>query len=66
MQSDVTSFYRSCDVCQKTTAKRSVSRVPLGNALLIDMPFRRDGVDLVGPISPKKSLNICKSESQKK
>ena len=47
MQSDVISFCRSCDVCQKTTAKGSVSCVPLG-----DMPFRRVTVDLVGPISP--------------
>ena len=29
MQGDVTSFCRSCDVCQKMTAKGSVPRVPL-------------------------------------
>ena len=52
MQGDITSFCRSCDVCQKTTAKRSVPRVPLGDMPLIDMPFRRVAVDLVGPISP--------------
>ena len=52
MQGDITSFCRSCDVCQKTTAKESVSRVPLGDMPLIDMPFRRVAVDLVGPISP--------------
>ena len=34
MQGDVTSFCRSCDVCQKTTAKRSVSPVPLGDIAL--------------------------------
>ena len=52
MQGNITSFCRSCDVCQKTTAKGSVSRVPLGDMPLIDMPFRRVAVDLVGPISP--------------
>ena len=52
MQGDITSFCRSCDVCQKTTAKGSVPRVPLGDMPLIDMPFRRVAVDLVGPISP--------------
>ena len=52
IQGDVTSFCRSCDVCQKTTAKGSVPRVPLGDMPLIDMPFRRVAVDLVGPISP--------------
>ena len=41
MQDDVTSFCRSCDVCQKTTVKRSVSRVPLGDMPLIYRPFRR-------------------------
>ena len=39
-------------MCQKTTAKGSVPRVPLGVMPLIDMPFRRVAVDLVGPISP--------------
>ena len=29
MQGDITSFCRSCDVCQKTTAKGSFPRVPL-------------------------------------
>ena len=52
MQGDVTSFCRSCDECQKTTAKASVPRVPLRDMPLIDMPFRRVAVDLVGPISP--------------
>ena len=53
MQAVVTSFCRSWDICQKTTAKGSVPRVPLGDMLLIVMPFRRIAVDLVGPISPK-------------
>ena len=52
MQDDVTSFCRSSDVCQKTTAKGSVPCVPLGDMPIIDMPFRRVAVDLVGPISP--------------
>ena len=52
MQGDIISFCRSCDVCQKTTAKGSVPRVPLGDMPLIDMLFRRVAVDLVGPISP--------------
>ena len=58
MQGDVTSFCRSCDVCQKTSAKGSVPRVPLGDMLLIDMPFRRVAVDLVGPISPPSEKDI--------
>ena len=52
MQGDIISFCRSCDVCQKTTAKGFVPHVPLEDMPLIDMPFRRVVVDLVGPISP--------------
>ena len=52
MPGDVTSFCRSCDVGQKTNAKGSVPHVPQGDMPLIDMPFRRVAVDLVGPISP--------------
>ena len=52
MQGDIASFCRSCDVCQKTTAEGSVPRVPLGDMHLIDMPFRRVAVDLVGSILP--------------
>ena len=51
LQGDVTSFCRSCDVCQKTTAQGSVPHVPLGDMPLIDMPFRKVAVDLAGPIS---------------
>ena len=50
MQGDVTSFDRSCDVCQKTITKGSIFRVTLRDMPLIDMPFRRVAVDLVGPI----------------
>ena len=52
MQGAVTSFCKSCNVCQKTTAKGFVSRVPLKDMPLIDMSFGRVAVDLVGPISP--------------
>ena len=51
MQGDISSFCRSCDVCQKTTAKGSVPRVPPCDMPLTDIPFRRVAVDLVGPIS---------------
>ena len=44
---DVTRFCKSCDVCHKT-----VSKVPLEKMPLIDKPFKRVAIDLVGPISP--------------
>ena len=39
-------------MCQKTVSKGSVPKVPLEKMLLIDKPFKRVAIDLVGPISP--------------
>ena len=47
---DVTRFCTSCDICQNTIAKGRVSSVPLGKMPVIDTPFERVAVDLVGPI----------------
>ena len=49
---DVTRFCRSCDVCQRTIPKGRVTQVPLGEIPLIDEPFSRVAIDLVGPIFP--------------
>ena len=48
----MTRFCRSCDVCQKTVPKGTVPRVPLQRMPVIDTPFKRVAVDLVGPIYP--------------
>ena len=52
MHNDVNGVCRSCDVCQKTFVKGTVARAPLGEMSLIDTPFKRVAVDLVGPITP--------------
>ena len=52
IQGDVTRFCKSCDGCQKTVNKGSVPKVPLQKMPLIDKPFKRVAIDLVGPISP--------------
>ena len=49
---DVTSFCRSLEVCQKTVLRESVPRAPLGDMPLIDQPFKRVAIDLVGLIAP--------------
>ncbi|GFN96128.1 gypsy retrotransposon integrase-like protein 1, partial [Plakobranchus ocellatus] len=49
---DVTRYCRSCDVCQRTVNKGTVPRVPLEKVPLIDTPFKRVAIDLVGPINP--------------
>ena len=52
LHEDVTGCCRFCDVCQKTVARGSVPCAPLGDMLLIDQPFKRVTIDLVGPIAP--------------
>ena len=49
---DVTRFCRSCDICQKTAPKGHTCKVPLGEMPLMEEPFKRVAVDLVGPIFP--------------
>ena len=53
---DFTRFYRSCDICQKTISKGKVTRVPLEKMPLVDTPFKRVAVDLVGPIHPPSEM----------
>ena len=55
MHSDVVRHCRSCGPCQRTMPKGKVSKVPLGSTPLIDEPFRRIAMDLVGPIEPATS-----------
>ena len=52
VQADVAQYCRSCDICQKTYPKRRVPKIPIGEMPLIDTPFSRVAVDLVGPIHP--------------
>ena len=52
LHEDVTTFCRSGDACQKTAARGSVPRAPLGDMPLIDQLFKRVAIDLVGPIAP--------------
>ena len=50
---DVSRFCKSCDICLRTIQKGWVTKVPLGNLPLIDTPFKRVAVDIVGPIEPR-------------
>jgi hypothetical protein len=52
MQSEIRRFCRSCDVCQRTVHKGKVTKVPLGQMPIIDTPFDRVAVDLIGPLDP--------------
>ena len=52
VHADVRRFCQSCDVCQRTTSKGKTRKVPLAKMPIIDEPFRRVAVDLVGPLHP--------------
>ncbi|XP_068240734.1 uncharacterized protein [Palaemon carinicauda] len=55
MSVQITRFCRSCDACQRTVDKGRVKKVKLGRMPLIQEPFQRVAVDIVGPIEPRAS-----------
>ena len=50
--SDVKRYCKSCDVYQRTVYNRRVSQVPLRKMPIIDVPFKRVAIDLIGSINP--------------
>lgn len=59
VQADVVRFCRSCDICQRTVSKGRIPKVQIGRVPVIDTPFRRVAVDLIGPIKPDGSNRFC-------
>ncbi|CAC5383268.1 unnamed protein product [Mytilus coruscus] len=49
---DVKWYCRSCKICQRTVPKGKQIRAPLSKTLIIDVPFRRVAVYIVGPLVP--------------
>ena len=52
MTNDSFRFCRSCDKCQKTSAKGRTKNVPLEKVPIISTPFQRVAMDIVGPVNP--------------
>ena len=52
MQGDIIRYCRSCDVCQRTFPKGKISNIPIGEMPLIETPFSRVAIDLIGQIHP--------------
>ena len=52
VQSDIKRFCSSCDICQRTVPKGRKSKFPLGKMPLIDEPFKRVAVVIIGPFCP--------------
>ena len=55
MTNDITLFCHSCDVCQRTVSKKRILKVPLVTMPLMDIPFKRVAIDIVGEIFPASS-----------
>ena len=49
---EVRKYCRSCDICQKATPQGQLRKVKLGRMPIIEQPFERVGVDIVGPLIP--------------
>ncbi|XP_050030532.2 uncharacterized protein [Dermacentor andersoni] len=49
---DTHAFVASCDICQKTASRGSVRKVPLEKMPLVDTPFRKVAIDILGPLKP--------------
>ena len=49
---DVIRFCRSCDICQRTVPKGRIPKATLEDMPIIDSPFKRIAIDIVGPIYP--------------
>ena len=54
---DVKRYCKSCDSCQRTIHKGRVPLAPLGKMPIIEEPFKRVGVDIIGPIKPSSTEN---------
>ena len=53
--SRVRRFCASCDICQRTVKKSSVSKAPLHSVPVVGNPFEKVAIDLIGPIFPVSS-----------
>lgn len=52
VQEEVKRYVRSCDICQRAYPKGKVGKAPLGVMPLIDTPFERVAIDIIGPLKP--------------
>ena len=53
---DVREYCRTCDACQRSVPKGHVTRVPLGSVPVVNTPFDKVALDLIGPVKPISAL----------
>ena len=49
---DVQRYCASCDACQRTVGKGTVTRAPLQRMPLVSVPFEKVAIDQIGPLHP--------------
>ena len=54
---DIKRYVASCPECQSRSPKSQVPPVPLGKTPLIDTPFKRVSIDLLGPLPRTRKRN---------
>uniref|UniRef100_A0AAR2M2K3 Gypsy retrotransposon integrase-like protein 1 n=1 Tax=Pygocentrus nattereri TaxID=42514 RepID=A0AAR2M2K3_PYGNA len=54
---DVVEFCRTCPQCQLTAPQKKSDRVPMINMPIIDVPFSRIAMDVVGPLPRSRTGN---------
>ena len=56
---EVTQFCKSCDICRCKDKRGVCGRALLQNMPILNVPFKRVAVDLVGPMSPPSESGYC-------
>ena len=56
---DVARYCQLCDVCQKMVSKGTVPKVPLQIIPVVDAPFKRVAMDLIGLRDPTSEAGHC-------
>ncbi|KAK7011616.1 hypothetical protein BgiMline_003291 [Biomphalaria glabrata] len=57
MTENIKRYVASCPQCQKLSPKNRIPPVPLGKTPLIETPFKRVSVDILGPLPRTKKRN---------
>eukprot|EP00745_Piridium_sociabile_P002381 TRINITY_DN1145_c0_g1_i6.p1 TRINITY_DN1145_c0_g1~~TRINITY_DN1145_c0_g1_i6.p1 ORF type:complete len:1434 (+),score=199.20 TRINITY_DN1145_c0_g1_i6:329-4630(+) len=52
VRNGVAKYCQTCDVCQKTVSKGKVHPIALAKMPVVEVPFQKIAVDLIGPFSP--------------
>lgn len=50
MYKDINRFVKTCDICQKTAHKGHTHNVPFQPMTIVEKPFQKMAIDLVGPL----------------